>query len=161
MKMILFAFLTLLVGMLNASTQVDLGVSGSVDAPAKLKVDASSKGFLPMRVSRTSTTNVIAILSPYTGLIVYKLATAGAFPGNVPPETYYFVGSARTLPSGKWSIQVTMFVNPIHDYNNQDRKVVWVNAGFSTSTLSNTDIPVGYGDGPTQVSTNAGSISST
>ena len=67
MKMILIAFLTLLVGMLNASTQVVLGVSGSVDPPAKLKVDAS--GYLPMRVSRTSTTNVTAILSPYTGSI--------------------------------------------------------------------------------------------
>ena len=42
------------------------------DASAKLDVSSSNKGFLPPRVTLTSTTDVSTITSPATGLLVYN-----------------------------------------------------------------------------------------
>jgi hypothetical protein len=51
--------------------QTGIGTS-TPDASAKLDVSASNKGFLPPRVTLTSTTDVSTITSPATGLLVYN-----------------------------------------------------------------------------------------
>jgi hypothetical protein len=97
MKKISIAILTLVFGVLNASAQVGVGVTGSVNASAKLQVDATNKGFLPPRVALQGTDDATkatpTIASPATGLIVYNTATAGASPNNVTPGIYYYDGS--------------------------------------------------------------------
>jgi len=73
--------------------QVGIGVTGSVNASAKLQVDAANKGFLPPRVALTGTSDVSTIASPATGLLVYNTATAGTSPANVTPGFYYYDGA--------------------------------------------------------------------
>ena len=59
------------------------------DASAKLDVSSSNKGFLPPRVTLTSTTDVSTISSPATGLLVYNTGNnAGLSAG------YYFWNGA-------------------------------------------------------------------
>jgi len=77
----------------SGMAQVGIGTSGTVDASAKLQVDATNKGFLPPRVNLTGTTDVSTIASPATGLMVFNLATAGTAPNNVTPGFYYYDGS--------------------------------------------------------------------
>lgn len=72
----------------------NLGVGNvSTNSSAILDVSSTNKGFLPPRVSLTSTNDVTTILSPATGLVVYNLATAGVSPTNVIPSYYYFTGT--------------------------------------------------------------------
>lgn len=73
--------------------QVGIGTA-SIDASAKLQIDATNKGFLPPRVSLTSTTDVSTILTPATGLLVYNTNTAGSSPSNVVPGFYFYNGSS-------------------------------------------------------------------
>ena len=59
------------------------------DASAKLDVSSSNKGFLPPRVTLTSTTDISTISSPATGLLVYNTGNnAGLSAG------YYFWNGA-------------------------------------------------------------------
>jgi hypothetical protein len=76
-----------------AFCQVGIGTS-TPDASAKLDVTASDKGFLPPRVSLTSTTDATTITTPAAGLLVYNTATAGSSPGNVTPGYYYYNGTS-------------------------------------------------------------------
>lgn len=83
-----------------ASAQVGIGVSSSVDASAKLQVDASNRGFLPPRVALQGTNDAQLsgsssprIASPATGLLVYNTATAGSGTTAVTPGIYYYDGS--------------------------------------------------------------------
>jgi hypothetical protein len=78
-----------------AKGQVGIGTN-SVDASAKLQIDASNKGFLPPRVSLTGTSDVSTIANPATGLLVYNIATVGTAPTNVSPGFYYYNGTAWT-----------------------------------------------------------------
>jgi hypothetical protein len=82
-----------LLGATIVKAQVGVGVSGSVNASAKLQVDATDKGFLPPRVALTGTTDVATITTPATGLMVYNTATAGTSPNNVTPGIYYYDGA--------------------------------------------------------------------
>jgi hypothetical protein len=73
--------------------QVGIGTS-SVNASAKLQVDATTQGFLPPRVALASTaTAANTISSPATGLLVYNTATAGSGATAVTPGFYYYDGS--------------------------------------------------------------------
>jgi len=54
MKKTLFS-LALICSFFGGRTQVGIGVTGTVNASAKLQVDATDKGFLPPRVALTST----------------------------------------------------------------------------------------------------------
>jgi hypothetical protein len=68
--------------------QTGIGTS-TPDASAKLDVSSSNKGFLPPRVSLTSTTDVSTISSPAIGLLVYNTGNnAGLSAG------YYFWNGA-------------------------------------------------------------------
>jgi hypothetical protein len=92
MKKILFIFIASC-ALMKANAQTGIGTTAP-NASAKLDVTATNKGFLPPRVSLTSTTDVATIASPATGLIVYNTNTAGAAPNNVIPGYYYYNGSA-------------------------------------------------------------------
>lgn len=86
--------LLLLIGCLhiNSSAQTGIGTT-TPDASAKLEVKASNKGFLPPRIALLSTTDIVTIASPATGLIIYNTATAGSTPNNVLPGYYYWDGA--------------------------------------------------------------------
>lgn len=58
------------------------------NASAKLDVFSTNKGFLPPRVTLTSTTDVTTIASPAEGLLVYNLGSAGLQAGY-----YYWSGA--------------------------------------------------------------------
>ena len=62
-------------------------------ASAKLDVTATNKGFLPPRIALLSTTDVVTITSPATGLVVYNTNSAGSSPNAVVPGYYYWDGS--------------------------------------------------------------------
>ena len=85
--------LFLLLTATGAIAQVGIGTSNP-DASAKLHVEATNKGFLPPRVSLTSTTDVTTIPTPAAGLLVYNTATAGSSPNNVTPGYYYYTGTS-------------------------------------------------------------------
>ncbi len=58
------------------------------DASAKLDVSSTNKGFLPPRVTLTSTTDASTIASPAEGLLVYNLGSVGLQAGY-----YYWNGA--------------------------------------------------------------------
>ncbi len=85
-----FAFTVLHYTFLNAQT----GIGTTTPNPsAKLDVYATNKGFLPPRIALTGTLDVITIVSPATGLVIYNTATAGVTPNNVLPGYYYYDGA--------------------------------------------------------------------
>jgi hypothetical protein len=63
------------------------------NASAKLDVYSTNKGFLPPRIALLSTTDVVTIASPATGLVIYNTNTAGTTPNNVLPGYYYWDGA--------------------------------------------------------------------
>ena len=75
-----------------AIAQVGIGTN-TPNASAQLDVTSTTKGFLPPRVSLTSTSDVSTIATPATGLLVYNTATQGSAPSNVTPGFYYYDGS--------------------------------------------------------------------
>ena len=66
-----FFICVLMLGVTIIQAQVGIGTS-SVEASAKLQIDATNKGFLPPRMS-TSDRNLIA--SPATGLVIFNTVT--------------------------------------------------------------------------------------
>jgi hypothetical protein len=88
MKKIIFFFL------ISVSVFAQTGIGTTTPhTSAKLEVSATNKGFLPPRIALLSTTDVVTITSPATGLVIYNTATAGATPNNVLPGYYYWDGS--------------------------------------------------------------------
>jgi hypothetical protein len=94
MKKISVVILASMFGIMNASAQVGVGVTGSVEGSAKLQVDASDKGFLPPRVTLTATNVAAPVTSPATGLLVFNTASNGSGSTAVSPGFYYYSGSA-------------------------------------------------------------------
>ncbi len=72
--------------------QVGIGTV-TPNASAQLDVTATNKGFLPPRVTLTSTTDATTIASPATGLLVFNTATAGTTPNIVTPGYYFYNGT--------------------------------------------------------------------
>lgn len=99
----------MLVLTIYSHAQVGIGTS-SVNASAKLQIDASDKGFLPPRVGLTGTTDVSTIASPATALFVYNYNTAGISPNNVTPGYYYYDGT-------KWVPFVQTAITPTFGSN--------------------------------------------
>lgn len=94
-------------------TQIGIGTS-TVNASAKLQVDASNQGFLPPRVSLSSTAaspNVIS--NPATGLLVYNNVSAGSGATAVTPGFYYFDGS-------KWQRVINQQPDATIEFNTAD-----------------------------------------
>lgn len=91
MKNLYLAVIFLTVSTVNA--QIGIGTS-TIDASAKLQVDATNKGFLQPRVALTGTADTATIATPATGLMVFNTATAGNGATGVTPGVYYYSGSA-------------------------------------------------------------------
>ena len=85
-------FISLLLPFVSFS-QIGIGTS-TVDASAKLQVDATNKGFLQPRVALTGTADTATIATPATGLMVFNTATAGSGATAVTPGVYYHNGTA-------------------------------------------------------------------
>ena len=79
----------------TADAQTGIGTT-TPNASAKLEVYATNKGFLPPRVTLTSTTDATTIASPAEGLLVYNLGSIGLQAG------YYFWNGANwaTIATG-------------------------------------------------------------
>lgn len=77
------------------AAQTGIGTT-TPNASAKLEVYATNKGFLPPRVTLTSTTDATTIASPAEGLLVYNLGSIGLQAG------YYFWNGANwaTIATG-------------------------------------------------------------
>jgi hypothetical protein len=75
--------ITVLFSFIELNAQTGIGTT-TPNASAKLDVSATNKGFLPPRVSLTSSTDVSTITSPATGLLIYCKGDAGLASG------YYF-----------------------------------------------------------------------
>lgn len=91
-------FLTVVFLLLSVSqsfAQTGIGTT-TPNASAKLEVYATNKGFLPPRVTLTSTTDATTIASPAEGLLVYNLGSIGLQAG------YYFWNGANwaTIATG-------------------------------------------------------------
>ncbi len=84
LKILLFFIFT--VNLLTAQTGIG---TSTPDASAKLDVSASNKGFLPPRITLTSTTDNTTIPNPATGLLVYNTGTNP----NLVAGYYYWNGS--------------------------------------------------------------------
>jgi hypothetical protein len=87
MKKVSICFLFILAFAIKVKAQTGIGTT-SPNASAKLDVSATNKGFLPPRISLTSTTDVSTITTPATGLLVYCKGDAGLAAG------YYFWNGA-------------------------------------------------------------------
>jgi hypothetical protein len=120
------------------------------NASAKLDVTATNKGFLPPRVTLTSTSDVSTIASPATGLIVYNTATAGTAPSNVIPGYYYWNGTAwinligastsSTITGNGTTSTIANFGSVLNDQtasytltNSDNGKIITVNSASATS----------------------------
>ena len=92
-KFLTVVFLTLAV--FQSYAQTGIGTT-TPNASAKLEVYATNKGFLPPRVTLTSTTDATTIASPAEGLLVYNLGSIGLQAG------YYFWNGAKwaTIATG-------------------------------------------------------------
>jgi hypothetical protein len=85
----------LLLSVSQSFAQTGIGTT-TPNASAKLEVYATNKGFLPPRVTLTSTTDATTIASPVEGLLVYNLGSIGLQAG------YYFWNGANwaTIATG-------------------------------------------------------------
>ena len=85
----------LLLSVSESFAQTGIGTT-TPNASAKLEVYATNKGFLPPRVTLTSTTDATTITSPAEGLLVYNLGSIGLQAG------YYFWNGANwaTIATG-------------------------------------------------------------
>lgn len=83
-------FLLIFVFPMQLFSQTGIGTT-TPHSSAKLHVNASDKGFLPPRVSLTSSTDVSTIPGPAEGLLVYHLGSVGLRAGY-----YYWNGSNWT-----------------------------------------------------------------
>ena len=98
MKKIVFIILSIGV-FANASAQSGIGTT-TPDPSAKLDVSSTNKGFLPPRVTLTSTTDIITIPNPATALLVYNTGSNV----NLSAGYYYWSGSAWTKIGNNGSI---------------------------------------------------------
>jgi len=73
-----------------SNAQVKVGNNpGVINPSAVLEIESTNKGFLPPRVTLTSTTDVTTIPSPAVGLLVYNTANAGTGTTKVTANTMY------------------------------------------------------------------------
>lgn len=88
----------LLLSVFPSFAQTGIGTT-TPNASAKLEVYATNKGFLPPRVTLTSTTDATTITSPAVGLLVYNIGSSGLQAG------YYYWNGAN------WTTIVVAFGN--------------------------------------------------
>jgi len=116
MKRIIFLFL-----LISTSVFAQTGIGTTTpNASAKLDVYSTNKGFLPPRVTLTSTTDASTIASPAEGLLVYNLGSVGLQAG------YYFwnganwatIATATSAGNGVAAMDmVKLYAKKFVDYN--------------------------------------------
>lgn len=122
----LFLFLFLSI---NIFAQTGIGTT-TPNASAKLDVFSTNKGFLPPRVTLTSTTDASTIASPAEGLLVYNLGSVGLQAG------YYYWNGANwatiaTATSAGNGVTATNMVNLYGEaYSTASGKIAHAN-GYS------------------------------
>lgn len=113
---IIFLFLFISTGLF---AQTGIGTT-TPNASAKLDVYSTNKGFLPPRVTLTSTTDASTIASPAEGLLVYNLGSVGLQAG------YYFwnganwatIATATSAGNGVAAMDmVKLYAKKFVDYN--------------------------------------------
>lgn len=118
--------------------QVGIGTT-TVNASAKLQIDAANKGFLQPRVTLTGTADASTIASPATGLMVYNTATAGSGATAVTPGIYYYTGTAWQRVADQTAATPTTFVNG--DLGNAFiGRGQWLPPGYTTVKTSGASI---------------------
>ncbi|KMQ60774.1 hypothetical protein ACM40_13625 [Chryseobacterium sp. BLS98] len=89
---------------LGQNTNVGIGTPHP-DSSAILDLSTSNKGFLPPRIGLNSTTDVITIPNPATGLLVFNSGT-----GTLATKGYYYWDGAKwarlSIADGSGSLQV-------------------------------------------------------
>ena len=100
---------------IQVMAQTGIGTT-TPNASAKLDVYATNKGFLPPRVTLTSTTDAITITSPAEGLLVYNLGSVGLQAG------YYYwnganwatIATATSAGNGVTSMDMVKLYGEVH-----------------------------------------------
>lgn len=138
MKKYIFLFFSFFTFILHAQTGIG---TTTPHASAKLDVTATNKGFLPPRVTLTSTTDVSTIASPATGLLIYNTATAGTAPNNVVPGYYYWNGSTWIQISGGLVIESRSASFSLSAADNN--KLFFINSA-SAVTVTVPTLPIGF-----------------
>ncbi len=101
----------------SISLQAQTGIGTTTPhASAKLDVSANNKGFLPPRVTLSSTTDVSTIPSPAEGLLVYNLGSVGLQAG------YYYwnganwatIATATSAGNGVTSMDMVKLYGEVH-----------------------------------------------
>jgi len=136
MKYLLSVFICLI--SIGLFAQTGIGTT-TPNASAKLDVYATNKGFLPPRVTLTSSTDASTIASPATGLLVYNTGTnAGLRAGY-----YYWNGTDWTTIATPTSAETVDYVSTSLSSNiagvgsNTDIKLQQLNGGnipYNTAT---------------------------
>lgn len=126
--------------LLSKFSQAQLAIgTNTIDASAKLQVDASNKGFLPPRVTLTGTTDISTISSPATGLLVFNTATTGSGSTAVAPGYYFFEG-------GKWQRLITQQPDATVEFTSTDNNPNTAGTTFSGTAASKDFIYVSNGN---------------
>jgi hypothetical protein len=146
--------------------QVGIGTT-SPDASAVLEISSTNKGFLPPRVALNSTTDVLTISNPATGLLVYNTAVTGSFPTNVMKGYYYFNGS-KWIPLGYSGFATIIEKTSNYTLTEDDSKsVIIVNSSSAVTISVPANLPSGFfcqiiqkGTGQVTVSGNGSTLNS-
>ncbi len=108
-------FFICLIASITLNAQTGIGTT-TPHASAKLDVSANNKGFLPPRVTLSSTTDVSTIPSPAEGLLVYNLGSVGIQAG------YYYwnganwatIATATSAGNGVTSMDMVKLYGEVH-----------------------------------------------
>ena len=140
-KKSLAVLLYFIIPMLSMS-QVGIGTI-TPNPSAKLDVTATNKGFLPPRVNLTGTDDVLTIVSPANGLVIYNTATAGNTSTGVVPGLYVYNGSKWVKLAEESTTTVSSITN--------------IGANGSSATLGN--LKVQFSSGNVNLATVSGTFS--
>jgi hypothetical protein len=108
-------FFICIIASISLQAQTGIGTT-TPHASAKLDVSANNKGFLPPRVTLSSTTDVSTIPSPAEGLLVYNLGSVGIQAG------YYYwnganwatIATATSAGNGVTSMDMVKLYGEVH-----------------------------------------------
>jgi hypothetical protein len=151
-SLILFFFSNILI-----IAQVGIRTS-QINSSAMLEVNTESlpvgskKGFLGPRVSLTGATDVQTIPSPANGLLVYNLATAGAYPDEIYANRYYYWNGTRWVDFGVTTVLESFLSYRVMTLNATSSQT-FTYANINATSSANGGIPVSFADSDILVNT--------
>lgn len=123
--------------------QIGVGTT-SPHSSAALDITSTNKGFLPPRISLTSTTDVSTVSSPATGLLIYNTSISGTFPNNIS-RGYYFFNGTKWIPLGYSGYAVVSEKTASYTLTEADsRSVIVVNSTTATTITVPNTLPIGF-----------------